>query len=786
MAEQIKIAELSIDNKSLVASMVETKEAIEAVTAQNKRLATSGDKTSETFVKNEADLKTLKGEYAAQTKVLNATTNATVKLNSELNKEVKSLDGAAKNNKALKEVRNQLNVSTKEGAKQLAAINKKINENTDFIKANSSDLEKQKQNIGNYSSALDGISPQLGVFNQGLAKGKAVLGLITKAFSFYTGKIKEGILTMRTAAAGTKGMTAAQTAGTVATNLLSGALKILKFALIATGIGAIVVVLGSLVAMLANTQSGTDKVSQVMAALGAAFNVIIDRVSQFGGALVKFFSGDFAGGFEDMKASLSGIGEEMQREASEAFDLEKALQAVEDREISLIQTQAKRRAEIERLRLASKDFDKSAQERAQLLQESIEIEKSILNDELSIARERARISEAQVNQGESTRDEIRKNQELQAKVTDLETASLKRLRSIEAEKQGILKQGRGLEKAHRAEREAERKADANLTEKERAEQLKKDASFEELKRQAIAEAEIRNAEDEEARDLLKLEREFEKKELAIEKLMLDAEQEKELKLLLKQEELDAIAALEVQAADAKAVRDKATAAAQNKIDIAANKLKLDGLQALFEAESDIGKALLIAKQIQAVKEAGIALSAFTKDAALKASGAVVDGAAGTVKSAAAAPFPANIPLIAGFIASIGGLFGVIKNATTKGKSGSTFARGGLLSGASHANGGIPTPYGELEGGEAVINKRSTALFRPILSQLNEAGGGVKFASGGILDAASTGAPNDLFNVDVLAEKIAGANRALPAPVVAVSEIAEVSDRVGLIESAGDF
>ena len=58
----------------------------------------------------------------------------------------------------------------------------------------------------------------------------------------------------------------------------------------------------------------------------------------------------------------------------------------------------------------------------------------------------------------------------------------------------------------------------------------------------------------------------------------------------------------------------------------------------------------------------------------------------------------------------------------------TFAKGGILDGASHAMGGIQTQFGELEGGEAVINKRSTAMFKDELSAINEAGGGRSFGS----------------------------------------------------------
>ncbi len=51
--------------------------------------------------------------------------------------------------------------------------------------------------------------------------------------------------------------------------------------------------------------------------------------------------------------------------------------------------------------------------------------------------------------------------------------------------------------------------------------------------------------------------------------------------------------------------------------------------------------------------------------------------------------------------------------------------GMLLRGKSHAQGGIPI---EAEGGEAIINKRSTAMFAPLLSAINVAGGGVPFAA----------------------------------------------------------
>lgn len=70
------------------------------------------------------------------------------------------------------------------------------------------------------------------------------------------------------------------------------------------------------------------------------------------------------------------------------------------------------------------------------------------------------------------------------------------------------------------------------------------------------------------------------------------------------------------------------------------------------------------------------------------------------------------------------------------KTHSTYAKGGLLVGPSHAGGGIQSPFGELEGGEFVINKRSTQMYGGLISAINQAGGGKKYADGGVL--GSTG------------------------------------------------
>ena len=48
-----------------------------------------------------------------------------------------------------------------------------------------------------------------------------------------------------------------------------------------------------------------------------------------------------------------------------------------------------------------------------------------------------------------------------------------------------------------------------------------------------------------------------------------------------------------------------------------------------------------------------------------------------------------------------------------------------IRGASHEQGGVPI---EAEGGEMIINKISAARYAPLLSAINQAGGGVPFVS----------------------------------------------------------
>ena len=104
-----------------------------------------------------------------------------------------------------------------------------------------------------------------------------------------------------------------------------------------------------------------------------------------------------------------------------------------------------------------------------------------------------------------------------------------------------------------------------------------------------------------------------------------------------------------------------------------------------------------------------------------------------------------------------------------------FAKGGMVYGKSHAQGGEKFAVGgqvaELEGGEAVINKRSTAMFGNTLSAMNVAGGGTSFSSPNLGSAG-------LIDYTALGSAIAkNTNVVLP-----IESLSTVQNRVKVIES----
>ncbi|QDP56402.1 MAG: hypothetical protein GOVbin150_44 [Prokaryotic dsDNA virus sp.] len=98
------------------------------------------------------------------------------------------------------------------------------------------------------------------------------------------------------------------------------------------------------------------------------------------------------------------------------------------------------------------------------------------------------------------------------------------------------------------------------------------------------------------------------------------------------------------------------------------KSNLDTIIAAAGQETAIGKALFVAKQAMLIQEQIQDAKAILQQITGRAAAAGVDAAAGSMRTASAVPFPANIPLIIGFAAQAAGIFASIRSAVRATKS----------------------------------------------------------------------------------------------------------------------
>ena len=207
-----------------------------------------------------------------------------------------------------------------------------------------------------------------------------------------------------------------------ARSLIQG-MGLLKVALISTGIGAIVVAVGSLAAYFTQTADGAKLLERAMNLLGATFNVLLDRVAQLGKAVVEFFSGDFSKAFETASAAVKGIGDEIREETKAVDGLTQATQRLRASQREIIVETAKQRAEIERLKMASDDVNRTVEQRIRDAERAAALEKRLVNERKAIAQEELRIARAKAAMTQATEEELMRLAELEAEVYNIQQES---------------------------------------------------------------------------------------------------------------------------------------------------------------------------------------------------------------------------------------------------------------------------------------------------------------------------------------------------------------------------
>lgn len=216
------------------------------------------------------------------------------------------------------------------------------------------------------------------------------------------------------------------------------AMTTLKGAIIATGLGALLIAVTSLVTYFKETERGGDKLAEVMGALGAAVKVVIDRVIGLGESLFKLFEGDFKGAIEGVTGAFKGLGDEIVRESKRGRELAKMLNDVEDAERALISQRAIANKQIAEARLIADDVNKSTEARIAAVKRAGAIEERVARQELAVQRQRLYVLQEQAKQGEATEEGLTRIEEARARISELEQANIQRRRRLQSETIGLI------------------------------------------------------------------------------------------------------------------------------------------------------------------------------------------------------------------------------------------------------------------------------------------------------------------------------------------------------------
>ena len=241
-------------------------------------------------------------------------------------------------------------------------------------------------------------------------------------------------------------------------------LKMTRAAIIATGIGALVVGVTALVSAFGKTEAGARKLKVVMAGLSAGIEFFTVRIQAAGGYLVNLFTKGHTAAAEEFNKALKDVDATLDGAISQAVRLEKAQQALIDRQIEMTKRRAEDRKDIKEYNMVAEDTTKSLEEREAAAKSAIEIEKALMAERLSIAQKEAEIHAERMSMGASTEEDRMKQAELEAQVMDLQTESLE-LQTTLNNKLNTIRN----EAARVAEEEAKRIADA-AAEKKKAEE----------------------------------------------------------------------------------------------------------------------------------------------------------------------------------------------------------------------------------------------------------------------------------------------------------------------------
>lgn len=493
---------------------------------------------------------------------------------------------------------------------------------------------------------------------------------------------------------------------------LTSGFGLLKGAIIATGFGALIIAVTSLVGWFTKTEAGANMVSGAFKAMGAVIDTLMNRLWNIGDTLKQLFSNPIE--------FFKNLGNDIKNAAKEGYDLVQVFDDIEDRQRDL-EVKAKEADNlVDQLMLQARNVGKTYQERIELLNKADAITRASYQEQLALSKEYLDAVDREVEAAKKNGtfgDELAdKRKEAMLKYLDLKGQEIATEEKIANRREQIL---------GKQEKEKER-ADASKAKADEKEAKDLESSLKQLEDMRVQA--IRDSMDREiAETNLKFQR-------MLEDSTLQGEQRLELEKLIEEtrgREIQAIkdkyAAEEAdkkKKADEQKAKDDETARKKReedaKNDVELNRAVADAKMSL--ASTALGATVqLLGEDEKARKKNADAIKAFTIAQIITDTQREIAGYYANPASTATLGVVGSIKAA---IAIIRAGLAIQRVASQK------FADGGIvLSGPSHAQGGIPI---EAEGEEIILTKgvfRNPGL-RSLASAINVAGGGRQFAAGG--------------------------------------------------------
>lgn len=510
--EKITIAELDIDVDKVLKSSARLKTNLDALKEANKELKSSGQAGSKVFVENDAKIRNLSLAYRQNQQVASALLAVNNDLVSVQNLEGKSVTQVRNERTKLIKVVNSVKGNTEEEKNLRNELNATIDKQTEFIRENSSEYNASKDAIGEYAQGIEKAIPANSILGQAISTTKDALNVVTPIYNNYSSTINGSIDGILNASKGTEGLSKAQKASAIATNVATNGLKLFRLALIGTGIGIILVALGSLVTFLGSTQSGIDKVNRVLKPLGVIFSRLQGVVQKFGEDLFKAISNprdtikklgdlirdnlitrfqalgriidrfknlEFKGIGEDISQLSTGV-EDFGKKARSAFggvrdfvqdslDIGRQLAdltiEIEESENRIILRRAELKRIIKEQNKIAENTTLSQQEREQAALRTIEASKELLGLEQGLLDLKIKQKTIENSLNDTSREDQKELNELIAQRTDKETEALE-LQTTQTNKLNTIRRDIASRRKREQEEEARRLKDQAIEEVE--------------------------------------------------------------------------------------------------------------------------------------------------------------------------------------------------------------------------------------------------------------------------------------------------------------------------------